>query len=220
MLNENEKEELYKKHLELVLKANKIHNLTNITSYDEAYIMHVEDSLSAAREINHCDGEMIDLGSGAGYPGIPLAIETGLKTTLVESVGKKADCLKTFINELNLESQIFVRNSRIEDVSLKEQYRYNIATARALSSLSSLLELASPLLVENGILICYKGEEIDDELKAAISIEDKLGMKFVSNREYELSNGKKHRIVVFKKIGEAEIKLPRKLGLAQKRPFV
>ena len=220
MLNENEKEELYKKHLELVLKANKIHNLTNIISYDEAYIMHVEDSLSAAREINHYDGEMIDLGSGAGYPGIPLAIETGLKTTLVESVGKKADCLKTFINELNLESQIFVRNSRIEDVSLKEQCRYNIATARALSSLSSLLELASPLLVENGILICYKGEDIDNELKSAISIEDKLGMKFVSNREYELSNGKKHRIVVFKKIGEAEIKLPRKLGLAQKRPFV
>lgn len=220
MLNENEKEELYKKHLELVLKANKIHNLTNITSYDEAYIMHVEDSLFSVKEIGKNNGKMIDLGSGAGFPGIPLAIKTGFETTLVESVGKKADCLKTFIYELGLQSQIFVSNSRIEDVSLKEKASYKIATARALSSLSSLLELASPLLVNNGILICYKGEDIDNELKAAISIEDKLGMKFVSNREYKLSNGKKHRIVVFNKFSDAKIKLPRKLGLAQKRPLV
>lgn len=220
MLSEKEKEALYKKHLDLVLKANKIHNLTNITSYDEAYIMHVEDSLFSVKEIGKNNGKMIDLGSGAGFPGIPLAIKTGFETTLVESVGKKADCLKTFIYELGLQSQIFVSNSRIEDVSLKEKASYKIATARALSSLSSLLELASPLLVNNGILICYKGEDIDNELKAAISIEDKLGMKFVLNREYKLSNGKKHRIVVFNKFSDAKIKLPRKLGLAQKRPLV
>lgn len=212
---------MLEKHLDLVLCKNQQLNLTTITNKDEAKVLHIEDSLAALPELEGVSGELVDLGSGAGYPGIPLAITTGLKTTLVETVGKKADCLESFINELGLQAQISVSNKRIEELAVEKPNFYSVATARALSSLSSLLELASPLLMNHGKLICHKGSEVQAELDAALLIADKMGFELVSNREYTLSDNKTtHRIITFEKIKVAEVKLPRKLGFAQKKPFL
>ena len=93
-------------------------------------------------------------------------------------------------------------------------------TARALSSLSSLLELASPLLIMNGHLICYKSQDIDDELMHAKTVCNKFGMKFKEVQNFTLSDGATHRsIVVFEKISKPSISLPRRVGMAQKKPF-
>lgn len=215
-----EQNALLEKHLDLVLFKNQQLNLTAIKDKDEAKVLHLEDSLAGLEELNSIDGEFVDMGSGAGFPGIPLSIISGKKSTLVETVGKKADCLKSFIDELNLEAQVSVSNKRIEELAVQRPNSYAAATARALSSLSSLLELAAPLLVINGILICYKASNIDEELNSALNITKKLGFEFVSNRKYILSNNTEHRIVVFRKVKEADVKLPRKLGFAQKKPFI
>lgn len=207
-------------HLDCVLNANKIHNLTNIRDKNEAQILHIEDSLAGILELDKAkSGSLVDLGSGAGYPGIPLAIVSGRNTTLIESVRKKADCLESFVHELGLSSNIFVSNNRIEEEAVRNRNSYAVATVRALSSLSSVLELASPLLEVGGSLICYKASEVNEELEEARHIQGRLGMRLISNRLYDLSSGVKHRIILFNKEAEAEVNLPRKLGLAQKRPL-
>lgn len=207
------------KHLNLVLQANKYTNLTSITDEEKAKVHHIEDSLAALPELENINGEIVDMGSGGGFPGIPLSIALNKKFTLVETVGKKANCLETFISKLNICSKVSVSNCRLEEIADKRQNYYSAATARALSSLSSLMELASPLLKINGLLICYKGLNCKEELNNAVRVKDKLGYEFISNREYSLSDGNKHRIITLQKVKEAEVKLPRKFGFAQKRPF-
>lgn len=207
------------KHLDLVLEANKNTNLTNIKDKEEAKVLHIEDSLASLDFIKQINGDIVDIGSGAGYPGIPLSILTGKNTTLIETVGKKAKWLKFFISELGIESHTFVINDRIEQVSKDNQKRYTIVTARALSSLSSLLELASPLLKENGYLICYKSLDIDEEFNKAKNIEKKLGFKLHKKVLYKLINNNTRQLIIYKKVRDSEIKLPRKFGFAQKKPL-
>lgn len=216
----SEQKALLDKHLDLVLRKNEQLNLTTITNKEDAKVLHIEDSLASLPELKNITGQIVDMGSGAGYPGIPIAIATGLKTTLVETLRKKADCLESFIQELNIEAQVSVSNKRTEELAVERPNFYSVATARALSSLPSLLELASPLLKINGLLICYKGIDIEDELNIALNVSNKLGFMLISNREYSLRDYKtKHRIVVFEKVKEPDVKLPRKLGFAQKKPF-
>lgn len=215
-------EELLNKHLEMVLISNKVHNLTRITDPLKAKILHIEDSLQAMNEINELNNINLcaDMGSGGGFPGIPLSIVSQKDFTLIETVGKKADCLKSFISELNIETSISVSNERVEEHAKNNRLKYDLVTARALSSLSSLLELASPLIKINGHFLSYKGENIDEELDIANHVENKFGFQLISNRLYTLSDREtKHRILLYKKVNESKIKLPRKLGFAQKKPF-
>jgi 16S rRNA (guanine527-N7)-methyltransferase len=140
-----EQEALLKKHLELVIEANKRTNITRIDDWGQGWLLHVEDSLSGADEVSAApDGPLADLGSGAGYPGIPLAITTTREITLVESVGKKASLLSGFARELGLDEKIRVYSGRAEQLAQEKAEYFSVVTARALSSLPSLMELASP----------------------------------------------------------------------------
>lgn len=212
---------LIQQHLKLVLYANNTHNLTRITSSVEAQVLHIEDSLVAFPEMKNAPkGKYADIGSGGGFPGIPLAIVTHRNTLLVDSVKKKIFVLSKIINELKIEDQIGVYAGRIEDLSLLYPATFSVLTARALSSLPSLLELASPLLTDSGQLICYKANVKEQEINNALSLKEKLGMRLLSNREVLLSDNMTQRsIYVFEKYKEAEISLPRRVGLAQKRPL-
>ena len=97
-------EDLLKRHLELVIEANKTTNITRISSWEDGMVLHVQDSLLGLDALNACpEGRYADIGTGAGYPGIPLAIETGRPTLLVDSVQKKVQILDGFIEELGLE---------------------------------------------------------------------------------------------------------------------
>ena len=141
-------EDLFKRHLELVIEANRTTNITRISSWEDGMVLHVQDSLLGLDALNACpEGRYADIGTGAGYPGIPLAIETGRPTLLVDSVQKKVQILDGFIEELGLEN-VSTYAGRIEDLGREQAGQFAAISARALSKLSILLELSSPLLKE------------------------------------------------------------------------
>ncbi|MEG1517106.1 MAG: 16S rRNA (guanine(527)-N(7))-methyltransferase RsmG [Raoultibacter sp.] len=213
--------ELLEAHLLGILEANKIHNLTRITSLEEGVILHIEDSLSGLPEFNDApEGSYADLGTGGGFPGIPLAIMSGRKTLLVDSVKKKVAVLASLVDTLGLSDQIDTYGGRIEDLALDHRSAFAVVTARALSSLPSLMELSAPLLKQGGFLICYKARITDEEIENAQRLEKKLGMHFHSRRNFILSDGVTERcILVFIKKGKPKVSLPRRCGMAQKTPY-
>lgn len=212
---------LLDRHLELVIEANKISNLTRITDWNQGQLLHVEDSLVGLPEVNDApQGRYADLGTGGGFPGIPLAIVTRRDTLLVDSVGKKTKALDSIISDLGLSGRVETYTGRAEDLAVELPEDFSVITARALSSLPSLVELASPLLGRGGRLVCYKGRPDDDEVDRAKSLEKKLGMALVSRRDVVLSDDETHRsIFVFEKVRKQKIKLPRRVGMAQRHPL-
>ena len=210
-----------RRYLDAILEANKTTNLTRITSLEEAVLLHLEDSLVGLPEVNEApEGPMGDLGSGGGFPGVPLALATGRQTILVDSVKKKMALVQSILDEMGLQDLIQTSDERIEDLAKTYPRHFSVLTARALSRLVSLLELAAPLLKKNGRLICYKAQLGDDEVAEAQAIEDLVGMKLVSRREVLLSDGEtKRTILVFEKVAQPKLKLPRRVGLAQKQPL-
>ena len=211
-------DDLLKRHLELVIEANKTTNITRISTWDEGMLLHVEDSLVGLPEVEEApEGRLVDIGSGAGYPGIPLAIESGRATLLADSVGKKTAILASMVQELGLDN-VEVYTGRIEDLAREKAGVFAVVTARALAQLSVLMELASPLLQDGGRLVCYKANVSDEELQHALSLQERLCMSLVSDRAVELGDACR-RIVSFEKSGRPQINLPRKTGMAQKRPL-
>ena len=211
-------DELLKRHLELVIEANKTTNITRISTWDEGMLLHVEDSLVGLPEVQDAPmGRLIDIGSGAGYPGIPLAIETGRETLLADSVGKKTAILASMVKELGL-TNVEVYTGRIEDLAREMPAACTVVTARALAQLSVLMELASPLLQDGGRLVCYKANVSDEEFEHALTLQERFGMKLSSDRTVSLGDACR-RIICFEKTGQPTIRLPRKTGMAQKRPL-
>lgn len=212
---------LMQRYLDSILEANKVTNLTRITDGEQARLLHIEDSLVGLPEVNEAPtGLYGDLGSGGGFPGVPLALATGRKTLLVDSVKKKMAIVQSALDDLSLSEQISTSSERIEDLPLEYKEKFAVLTARALSKLVSLIELASPLLKNDGRLVCYKAQLSSEELEEALAVQDLVGMKMISQREICLSDGETTRtIVVFEKIGKSRIKLPRRIGLAQKQPL-
>lgn len=216
-----EQRKLLDTHLELVIQENTITNLTRIIDWEQGQLLHIEDSLQGLPEVLEApEGLLIDLGTGGGFPGIPLAIMTRRETLLVDSVGKKIKALDRIINELGLTDHIKTYAGRAEDLAQQEPESAAVITARALSSLPSLLELAAPLLQKGGHLVCYKGQPSDEEVTHARELEDLLGMELISQRDLVLSDNETHRsILVFEKVAEPKVKLPRRVGMAQKKPY-
>ena len=217
-------EEQYEKmmhHLSLVIEANKITNLTRIDTIEDGQLLHIEDSLAGLAEINDApEGLYADLGTGGGFPGIPIAIATGRKTTLVDTRHKKTEALDVIIEQLGLSESVRTYTGRIEFFGEEERGKYSVISARALAKISVLMELAQPLLKKGGRLVCYKANIEREELDHAKALESQLGMKIVSDREFDLSDGETHRrIIVLEKVGKAKIKLPRHVGFAQKKPL-
>lgn len=216
-----EQRKLLDLHLKLVLKENERSNLTRILDWQQGQLLHIEDSLVGLQEFKRApSGLAADLGSGGGFPGIPLAIASGREILLVDSVAKKTAALDRMIEELGLQDQVSTYTGRSEELALEMPGLFSVITARALSSLPSLLELAVPLLSLDGQLICYKAAVEEDELEQAAGLEEKLGMKLVSTRTVRLSDGETNRtILVYEKVGEPMVLLPRRPGMAQKRPY-
>lgn len=215
------REDLIEQHLKLVIQENKTTNITRISSYEEGTLLHIEDSLAGLSEMNDApDGLYADLGTGGGFPGIPLAISTGRTAVLVDSVKKKAAILDRMVTTLGLEDQISSYDDRIENLARERKGEFAVVTARALAKLSVLMELASPLLMLHGRLICYKSHIEEDELTHALTLQEKTGMTLVSDRSFTLSdNITFRRIMCFEKTAAPRIALPRKVGMAQKRPL-
>ena len=221
MLYGHENAHLLMSYLSEILRINQVINLTNITDESQAYILHLQDSLAGLHELNDAlPGRYGDMGTGGGFPGVPLAIVSKRQTVLIDSVQKKMNAIESILENLSLSNYISTYADRIESLSSREPNSFAVLTARALSKLSSLMELASPLLIEGGRLICYKGNNYIEELHSLDPIYERLGMSYVGCRSYELNDGSiVHNLLVFEKTHQPLINLPRKAGFAQKKPL-
>lgn len=214
-----DKQEKIRAYLELVIEKNKELNLTRIDTKEKGMLLHIEDSLSCLEEFKRQEGEFLDIGTGGGFPGVPLAIATGRTGVLIDSVQKKARAVQEMIEKLELENQIQARGIRSEELALEKGEEFTTVVARAVSSLPAVMELATPLLVPGGELIALRGKKDEVDLEDINHITDKLGLELISRRHIYISETYERTIYVFKKVSQTSIKLPRRKGMAQKRPL-
>lgn len=214
-------QELLDRYLDYILEVNQTTNLTRITDRNQAQVLHIEDSLVPLNEVLEAPSGLYgDLGTGGGFPGVPIAVCSGRKSILVDSVKKKVRVVEKGIELIGLQDSIFTYDGRIEDLSLQQPASFAVLTARAVTKLVSLVELASPLLVPAGILICYKAQTEQSEIDAANKACPIVGMKLIKDYSVTLSDGETlRRIFIYEKISKPSIKLPRKIGSAQHNPL-
>jgi 16S rRNA (guanine527-N7)-methyltransferase len=209
------------RHLELVLEANRRMNLTRVVEPEAALRLHTADSLSALEDtVTAPPGPLLDLGSGAGFPGIPLAVCSERSVVLLDSVGKKVRELRRMVSALGLQDLVTAKSGRAEALAREHSAPFSVITARAVSELPALVELASPLLSNGGILVCLKGSPSGEEVSRGDSVARIVGMQREYQRSFELPEQAGHRTVVcYRKIAGPKVKLPRREGLAQRAPL-
>lgn len=213
---------LFEKYLKLLLQENEKFNLTRILQPEDILEEHFFDSLAGLKEACEKTGpSLLDLGSGAGFPGLPLKIFLPhLKVTLLDSSRKKIDFLRLVVKELELE-EITMLHQRAEDLgrgSGREGYSW--VTARAVAPLAVTSEIALPLVKVGGFLWALKGPAAFDELSKAQDIIRICGGKLIKSISYDLPRtGKRRVILIFQKISSTDSSFPRKAGIPQKRPY-
>ncbi len=212
-------QDTYHKIIDLLFRENQIHNLSGIKEWQGMYDQHIVDSTALAQYIsnNHKGNiKVLDLGSGAGFPGLVIALENpDKKVVMVDSNKKKIDFINLVLTELEITNASAI-HTRIEDLGCPEDS--DIVCAKALTSLDVLMEYSSPLLKTNGLLIAMKSEEIEQELTDALLVVNQLGFK--GHKIFPYSHFQKNRqLVVFNKAKKAKIKLPRKNGEAKNKPL-
>lgn len=211
----------FEDYMKLLLEWNEKINLTAITEEDDIILKHFADSLTILKYIPQGE-KIVDVGTGAGFPGIPVKIvRDDVEVTLVDSLNKRILFLEDVIQKLKLK-KVETLHFRAEEFGQNKKYResFDIATSRAVANLSILVEYLLPLLKIGGTCICMKGAEIEEELensKKAIQI---LGGKIEKVEEFTLPGSDiKRNIVIIKKIKETPKKYPRKPGTPAKDPI-
>lgn len=208
-------------HASWVVEQNRTLNLTSITEPDDVVRLHVLDSLLALSETKESSpGPIADLGTGAGFPGVPLAIASGREAVLIDSVAKKSAALQSYLESSGLSPVIRATPGRAEELSAELEARFTVVTFRAVAPLPSLVELATPLLMPGGRLVALKGALDEDELKQGEAAGKIVGLDLTSVRSSALpEKGETRTLVVFTRCRESTIDLPRRTGRAQKRPL-
>lgn len=219
-LNDNQVE-MFNKYMELLLEWNEKINLTAITEKNDIVLKHFIDSLTILKYIKDED-KIIDIGTGAGFPGIPVKIANPtVKVTLMDSLNKRVLFLDDVIDKLNLKD-IEAIHSRAEDLAKEKKYResYDVVTSRAVANLSTLLEYMLPFAKVGGICICMKGPNVEEELKNAKNAVSILGGKIEKIDNFVLPNSDIERnIIIIKKIKHTDYKYPRNAGTPAKEPL-
>ncbi|WP_080145873.1 16S rRNA (guanine(527)-N(7))-methyltransferase RsmG [Marinilactibacillus piezotolerans] len=214
----------FRLYLELLQEWNQKINLTAITEKEEVYLKHFYDSLTAGLYVDFSKGvhSLCDVGSGAGFPSIPLKIlYPELKITIVDSLKKRIGFLEVVVEKLGL-SDVTLLHDRAETFGQNKVYRatYDFVTARAVARMSVLAELCLPLLKKEGVFIAMKAAHAPEEMKEAEKAIATLGGKFREDFSFELPNeaGERHIILIDKK-KETPNKYPRKPGTPNKSPL-
>ena len=219
-------------YYELLVEKNLIMNLTAITDFNEVLKKHFIDSLSLVKIsdldsryfLNFSDQEfsLIDIGTGAGFPGIPLKIAfPNLKVTLMDSLNKRVDFLNEVIDVLKLD-EINVIHGRAEDYAKPDKLRekYDLCVSRAVANLSTLSEYCLPYVKIGGRFISYKSEKAADEIKESEYAIGILGGQIEKQIDFKLPDSDIYRnLVVVEKVSETPSGYPRKAGMASKKPL-
>lgn len=221
-LNKNQIEQFYR-YYELLIEWNKVMNLTTITDYDEVNEKHFIDSLSIVKILDFLDIKtVIDVGTGAGFPGIPLKIVfPHLKIVLLDSLQKRVNFLDTVINEIGLNS-IITLHGRAEDFARKSEYReqFDLCVSRAVANLSVLSEYCIPYVKKGGIFIAYKSGNMQEELKQSEIAVKVLGGSIENVEKFNLPQSEIERsLILIRKRKSTEKEYPRKAGVPVKNPI-
>lgn len=219
-LNEEQLDK-FKKYMDLLLEWNEKINLTAITKEDEVILKHFIDSMTVLKHIE--DGtSIVDVGTGAGFPGIPVSIANdNVNVTLVDSLNKRISFLQEVISEIEL-TDIKAIHSRAEDFGQNNEHRekYDISVSRAVANLSVLVEYLLPLVKVGGKCICMKGSEVEEEITNAKFAIKELGGKIEAVNEFCLPGTDiKRNIIVIRKDKETPKKYPRKSGTPSNKPI-
>ena len=213
----------FEKYMQLILEWNEKVNLTAITERDEFIKKHFIDSLCCLPHEEYKQSEtVIDVGTGAGFPGMPLAIVSpDKKFLLVDSLNKRIKILNEIIDELGLKNVEAV-HGRAEDLAKQKEYRenYDFCVSRAVANLSTLSEYCIPFVKVDGSFVSYKSGKIDEELSQAENAVKFLGGKVQDVVKFPLMDTDMDRsFVVIKKTKPTAKKYPRKAGLPSKEPL-
>lgn len=216
-----EKIEKFYNYMNLLIEWNKKINLTAIIEPKEIILKHFIDSLTILKYIKNNE-TIIDVGTGAGFPGIPLKIvRDDLKITLADSLNKRINFLNEVISKLDLKN-IDAIHTRAEELGKNKKYRekFDIATSRAVANMSTLSEYLIPFIKVEGRCICMKSSDIDIELENAKNAIKILGCKIESEDKFNLPNSDLGRsIIVLRKVKNTPSKFPRKAGTPAKEPI-
>lgn len=213
----------FNQYYELLIEWNKIMNLTGITDFDEVMLKHFVDSTAISKAVKlETKSTLIDVGTGAGFPGIPLKIiYPHLKVVLLDSLNKRIRFLDEVVDKLGL-SDVETVHGRAEDIAKKEQYRENfdVVVSRAVANLASLSEYCVPFIRQGGYFVSYKSGTVDEEARNAKKAIYILGGEIKDVKKFCLPNSDMERsLVIIEKMRITPKKYPRKAGMPVKEPI-
>ena len=200
-----------------VVEQNKVMNLTAITEPDQVAKLHLLDSLSILAVKDLRGKRMVDVGCGAGFPGVPVKIACPeVELTLLDSLGKRMNWLETILPQLGVEANCVT--ARAEEAVVNCRETYDIATSRAVARLNILLELTAPFVKVGGFVLAMKGTAAREELEEAKKAIKTLGLKLEEVREFPV-DGTAHTVIVLKKVAPTPAKFPRRYAKIKQAPL-
>ena len=202
---------------EAVIRQNEVMNLTAITEPDQVAKLHLLDSLSLLTLAELSGKRMIDVGCGAGFPGVPVKIACpGVRLTLLDSLGKRMNWLEQILPQLNVEAECVT--ARAEEFVQTRREQYDIATSRAVARLNVLLELTAAYVKPGGLVLAMKGAAAREELEEAKNAISRLGLKLEKVVEFPM-DGTAHAVIVLRKVAHTPPQYPRRYSKIKQAPL-
>lgn len=207
----------FETYYEYLINQNELMNLTAITDKEEVYLKHFFDSLWLTKVGSFENATLLDVGSGAGFPSLPLKIiNPSIKVTIVDALQKRIDFLNRLSDKLSIHDNKLI-HGRIEEFIMKNYF--NFVTARAVARLNILTELCLPFVKVGGKFIAMKSINYEEELEEAKNAIEKLGGVIEEVIEYPLEEGLNHVLIVVKKVRNTTDFYPRSFSLMKKKPL-
>ena len=202
-----------------MVKQNEVMNLTGITEDDQVAKLHLIDSLTVLKCADLTGKSLIDVGCGAGFPGVPTAIACPeAKVTLLDSLAKRMNWLETILPQLNVQNAECI-TARAEEAIVDRRESYDFATSRAVARLNILLELTAPYVKVGGAVLALKGSAAREELEEAKSAVSKLGLQIESVNDFTVDKDTVHTVIVLRKVRSTPAKYPRRYAKIKQAPL-
>lgn len=206
----------YQIYTDYLLEVNSHTNLTTITDPDEIELKHFKDSLTVIDYIKEGD-KVLDIGAGAGFPGIPLRIEKDFDLTLIDSVNKKVNFMNQVIEKLDLKNARAI-HTRAEDFAKDHREGFDLVVSRAVANMETLSELCLPFVKVGGLFIALKGPKADEEVENAANALEILGGEVIKMEKLDLDGNERVNVIV-KKVRSCKKSYPRGQNLPKRKPL-